>query len=179
MIDEFKSTEGHSLYQCALGQEYISDDGLHSVDRDFERGVIKLQRGELAELTYAERTACTSLKIHSEEVLPASGRPALAVAERIAVGRKRKCSAFGPNYINAGFVLGSIAQVERFWSLCKYVLRPGHDALSPIMSETILYLKINSSYWSPATVSETIALRRSRRVEAEGLEDDDHFAAEV
>lgn len=47
----------------------------------------------------------------------------------------------GTDYIDCRFVLGSVAQIEPFWSLAKYIYTDIISRLSPQMFEALLFLK--------------------------------------
>lgn len=90
------------------------------------------------------------------EPIPHSDDPResiVTVADLIAQGRKRKRAQSSSNrYIDGSFILGSEAEVERFWFVCGNILTPGRRSLSPVMFESIIFLKVNPSYWGPSTV---------------------------
>ena len=53
------------------------------------------------------------------------------------------------------FICGSAAEVERLWSICKYILTVNRTRRSPILLEAILFLRINRSFWDVKLVQET------------------------
>ncbi len=63
------------------------------------------------------------------------------ITERIA--KKRKKNREGSAYIGCNFILGSVAEVERVWSIAKYVLSEQRRGMTPQMFEAIMFLRYN------------------------------------
>ena len=57
-------------------------------------------------------------------------------------------------YKNVDFICGSAAEVERLWSIAKYILTDNRARLTPAMFEALLFLKTNDEYWDMAMVME-------------------------
>ena len=68
-------------------------------------------------------------------------------------------------YINADFILASTAEVERLWSLAKYIWTDTRKHMMPIVFESLLFLKVNRRFWDQDLVSRAIALARTARSE--------------
>ena len=49
-------------------------------------------------------------------------------------------------------VIGSVAEVERLWSIAKHILTERRAAKAPILFEAILFLRINRELWTEFTV---------------------------
>jgi hypothetical protein len=49
-------------------------------------------------------------------------------------------------------VIGSAAEVERLWSIARYLLTTLHSQLSPILFEALLFLRLNCTLWNERTV---------------------------
>lgn len=58
--------------------------------------------------------------------------------------------------MNADFVLGSVAKVERLRSQARHLLTDNRKKCSPILVEAILFLKVNARYWDVALVAEAM-----------------------
>ena len=56
-------------------------------------------------------------------------------------------------YHNCDFILGSVAEVERLWSLCKFIFTEIRQALTPETFEAIIFLKVNKEYWNQDIVT--------------------------
>ena len=95
--------------------------------------------------------------------------------------RKRKAGLIETDisspYKNVDFICGSAAEVERLWSVAKYILTDNRVKLTPAMFETLLFLKTNKEYWDMATVMEAYTRVRNEvpnsRVTAMMAEDDE------
>jgi hypothetical protein len=83
--------------------------------------------------------------------LPNSGEKKLSGAKR------------GSNEISAGgsddcfdHVIGSAAEVERLWSIARYILTTSRTRLEPILFEALLFLRANCVLWDERTVQAAI-----------------------
>ncbi len=79
---------------------------------------------------------------------------------------------------NCDFILGSVAEVERLWSLAKYILADTRKCTSPLAFEAVLFLKVNANYWNEHTVQLSMSRARSQRVQQALNEDEEHIAFE-
>ena len=79
-------------------------------------------------------------------------------------------------YKNVDFICGSAAEVERLWSIAKYILTDTRSRLTSAMFKTILFLKTNEDYWDMAMVMEAYTRVRNEvpnsRITAMMVEDD-------
>ncbi len=64
----------------------------------------------------------------------------LSMTERIALG-KRKRMAKEEAYMNCNFILGSVAEVDRLWSVPKNILSRKRKHMTPLVFEAVLFLK--------------------------------------
>ncbi|CAJ1962544.1 unnamed protein product, partial [Cylindrotheca closterium] len=172
-------------YGNQFGEDYI---GPHSMkipteSKHFISGVIKIQRGHVTEMTEAEKSACKKMKTapaaagadaddKEEDFLSQLKRlKELERSSSAAAGRKRshiQISTAGnqaDEYVNANFVLGSAAEVERQWSIAGNLLDPGRAKMSPQLFEAIMMLKYNERFWLNNTsfVGEAMDLASSAR----------------
>ena len=53
---------------------------------------------------------------------------------------------------NLDHVLGSAAEVERVWSIARYVLTTQRSKMTPVVFEAIMFLKFNRDLWDEKTV---------------------------
>ena len=83
-------------------------------------------------------------------------------------------------YQNVDYVCGSAAEVERLWSLCKYILTNTRSRMTPNLFEALVFFKVNYDYWDAASVqvAYTNALNglQSDRIVAM-VEEDEEYAA--
>ena len=69
-------------------------------------------------------------------------------------------------YINCDFILGSAAEIERIWSISKNILNNSRKSMTPLLFESLLFLKLNKNYWDQKLVS--IALDKARQQRSNG-----------
>ncbi len=81
-------------------------------------------------------------------------------------------------YINCDFILGSAAEVERLWSLAKYILAHTRKSASQLAFEAIMFLKVTANYWNEHTIQFAMSRARSQRVQQALNEDEEHIALE-
>ena len=70
-------------------------------------------------------------------------------------------------YIDASFILGTSDIVERFFSLCKYVLTDTRSSLTAEMFEMIVFLKANRDLWNLKEVDA--AIKKAKSVRNQGI----------
>lgn len=168
-----KSDEDSSYYQCMLGSSHISKSSSLVRDKAFLNGIIKIQRGNIDELTASEKRACKKLLIESdsEPVIPDNGTSDEDDIIKEIVSEKEKHTCQDGKYMNAKFIIGSVAIVERLWSVLRKML-PEHRKRSPqMLVEALLFLKVNSKYWSLDLVCQAMRKVKSDKIQAKLAED--------
>lgn len=98
-------------------------------------------------------------------VVPSSGS---TIAEGLAHGKRRAVEA---RYRNCSFVLGSAVIVERLWTVGKYIYSDNRKSISPVLFESILFLRTNDPFWDLDLVSEAMRMPESERVASMSVED--------
>ena len=89
---------------------------------------------------------------------------ALSVREIVEHRRKRQKLEQAEKYINADFILGSGAEVERLFSLAKNFMPDNRKGrTSPILLESLLFLLCNRDLWDVHTVARAYKKVRERR----------------
>jgi hypothetical protein len=59
-------------------------------------------------------------------------------------------------YINCDYITGSVAEVERLWSLARHILTYERMSTKPINVEALLFLKANKRFWDEVTVQKAM-----------------------
>lgn len=156
------------LYNCKLGEKFIGTKSHLVTDADFESGVIKIQAGCPDELTDAEKTAVQCLKSDHAEAGSADGSSNgeyLSMKERLA--KRRKITATNRTYIPCNFILGSVAEVERVWSIAKHLLHGDiRTSLTPLLFEALIFLRCNERFWDAELVALAITHARTERMKS-------------
>ena len=153
------------FYGCRLGKKYIGVTAPIVKYPAFESGAYKLLKGFERDLTDEEKIALQGLKKESVEALEevvATGP--ISMAERMA--KRRKVGLFTDNYGNCLFILGSVARVERLWSIANYTLTTSRRRMTPQLLEAILFLRENQRFWDPALVAVAVGAAGSARAES-------------
>lgn len=154
------------FYQCLLKDEYIKLQSKHSPDSMFESAVVKIQRDQLDLLTDEEKKACDNLIVDTCTESQNIGHDVderhlsmLQIFER----RKRRKIISTKVYIDLRFVLGSTAEIERLFSAAGRILTDTRISMTPMLLETLLYLKVNRKYWNFRTVIQAMSKSRKER----------------
>lgn len=153
------------LHGCQLGRRYISLDSHLCMNPTFESGVMKLQENCPQDLTDAEKEAISCLKIDTNSgeavELGVGTDELLTMRERHA--KRRKVSAIPKRYMPCNFILGSVAEVERVWSMAKHLLGDKRHAMTPLLLEALLFLRFNERIWDEQLVAQAITHARTER----------------
>ena len=174
-------------YNKKLAGTYIERRSCKLPAPDFVEGVIKIQEGKIMELTQEEKDACHRLENQQQhqdatEETEEGETPTFASRFRDRM-KKRKAgelerSQHSP-YQNVDYICGSAAEVERLWSLCRYILTNTRSRMTPNIFEVLVFLKVNHDYWDARSVqlAYTKALNsRSDKIEAM-IDEDDNYAS--
>jgi hypothetical protein len=124
-------------------------------------------------MTFNEKEACKSLEA-GEDGGADSDSEDMTFAEKIAAKKRQRLEK---QYINCDFILGSVAEVERLWSIAKYVLTDNRKGLTPQLFEAILFLRLNAHFWDEADVQQAMAMARSARTQEMIQGDEQYFEA--
>ena len=139
-----KSLDPSSVwYRNRLGDEYISPTSPKIPNPSFLSGVIKIQNKDTSSMNEEEEEACHNLlNKNSIESLDSSS---MSLAERIRdKQKKRKVGEIdervNDKYCNVDYICGSAAEVERLWSISRYILTTSRASITPIVFEAIVFL---------------------------------------
>ena len=188
-IEAGKPRPDSKLYHCKLGKSYFE---LTSTNRRihsgyFESAVIKIQMSqhENKQCNLTQREKQSVLHLLKEEVNDEDENTEASdeeIDEIEQAKKRRKTLQVGNNiesrYINLDFILGSVAEVERLWSMAYYILVKNRQKMSPVVFEAIVFLKINKDMWEECDVIEAISRQRSARVDQQIAEDEEHLLME-
>jgi hypothetical protein len=179
-VAEKKDVPDHVFYQCRLGTKYIAPDANIVPDPDFESGVVKIQCGQISELTDDENEAVKRLKISDDGGGAGAGGGSGGIGDSPDLlqkirdhERKRKRGvdedggvvSASAEYYNADFILASAAEVERLWSMAKYILVDQRKGMTPQMFEALLFLKVNERFWNQSLVIDALHHAKTARSE--------------
>jgi hypothetical protein len=197
-IDKYKSFQEHKLFRCQFKLIKSSVDSELAPNKDFEAGVVKMQRGLFSQLTTREKVACQRLlKCEQRLCNVAAGRTGdddpdnidddeddaegeespENMKDRLKKARLDPSTAMDP-YVDCSFIFGSAAEVERLWSVASYVLTDQRSRMTPMLFEAILFLRYNERFWNQGMVTKAIVIAKENRAEARAkkmMEQDDEF----
>lgn len=155
-IQEGRDVPGNRFYGCTLGSTYIGSESGKLVSKHFHNGVIKIQRGNVADLTPDERHAVESLLVAEQEDSDNDEEDEEDDILSQFNKRQKMETALVGQYMNCDFVLGSAAEVERVWSHAELILRKARYSMTPYLFESLLFLKINKRFWDQGLVTRAV-----------------------
>ena len=139
-----------------LGVSKIEPTSDLMTDIHFESGVCKIQTNVAHLLINDEKDACEALLIIDQAAaIQDKNRGSDGDDDGFddALNEAISNNNDDATYHNCDFILGSVAEVERLWSLCKYVFTDIRQALTPETFEAIIFLKVNKDYWNQDVVT--------------------------
>ena len=167
-VDKKKEDSTSDLYNCKLKTRAISPTSRLVTDKAFESGVVKIQRNQVRSLTCTEKHACRRLLLSLTSTAIVSESSDDQEEEKSIMNsissKRRKLSDEMNKYIDARFICGSVAKVERLWSLAKHILQDHRKSMSPTLVEALLFLKVNWEYWDLSVVCDAINNSPTKRV---------------
>jgi hypothetical protein len=178
LIEDIEREKGiitSDLYRCKLGKIYIGAGCDKLPNRDFISGVCKIQKNEIGLMTDDEKEACSHLRANAGEGEEGAAPATLNLLEKLERRRKNKrsSSCLDNHFENVDYIIGSAAEVERVWSVARYVLTTQRMGLTPLMFEALMFLKMNGRFWDQSLVVEAMGMVRTARTVNALAEDDD------
>ena len=140
--------------------------------QDFTSGIIKIQRGRVADMTVDEEAACAPfLRIPEDDVLEVPMEEGTAEDYAAVLKKNREKQAADAKKVSkyvegAHCVLGPAAEVERVWSMADAVITKRRSRMSPFLFECIMYLKYNVRLWDLSDVVEANKRRKNESMAA-------------
>ena len=158
IVDTFFSTlearkvdrDSH-LYKCSLKNEHSRLGNKHETDHACVSGALKIMNGMEETMTAGEIIACARFLKETDEGDAAAGTETeeSSVADILSAaieGQKAKRAKSNSKYRSLIFILASAAICERLFSKMDALLIKRRSGLTPIMIESLLYLKENRAY---------------------------------
>ena len=145
-VEEERNIRAAPLHGCKLDGKYARLSSTFVEYAAFEDGVTKIQNGETKKLSKVEKEAVKHLRRASnDEEIKHVATSSLSIHERLA--KRRKLKGQLDEYVNRDFILGSVAEAERVWSVAKYILSEHRSSLTPRMFEALIFLRYNERFW--------------------------------
>ena len=111
-----------------------------------------------------EKKADVCHKLKSNFVAAVEADAASAQQHLVAdVYQAKLASKAESDYVNLKFILASAAEVERIWSMTKYVLVQQHKGMSPKVFECLFFLKCNCQFWNKCKVIEAYLMTKNKK----------------
>ena len=185
LIIKKRTDPHHHLYSCSFKLRKASVFSPLAPDVDFERAVVKIQSGNEADLSEAEKMEVSGLLVSNqefcgvdseetdeeEEEVEEESCPAVASPQCMKDFLSRPVEHAKPTqrYINCDFVLGSCAEVERLWSIAGNILTDNRKSMAPQLFEAILFLRMNKRLWGDDMVLKAVHIAKEKGAEARAM----------
>ncbi|KAK1946022.1 hypothetical protein P3T76_003070 [Phytophthora citrophthora] len=155
---EEDSVDGHFDVGAAIWFYFLLFFFMHHnaailADKDFEAAVVKMQRGQNTQLTRSERQAVRGLR---EDCQPSLNEDdsGLGFAERVL--KRAWVDNQDEHYLLANAVAPTSSLAERLFSVARATVGLDRHGLQPITLESILFLRLDRSYWNVQLVYEML-----------------------
>ena len=140
---------------------YLSADAAIVQNKVFEKGVVKLQRGNEHDLTVGEKN---QLRRFLKEDVPAEDNEeeedGLAVAQQLydrnQARKKARTMLTSSKYRSTKHVCSTTNMVERLFSRAKLVMTDLRRSMYPRNLEMLMFLRTNRHLWDEAVVQRAI-----------------------
>jgi len=187
-----RSNPNSHWYGNTFGKLYIDPKSNKRPDVPFVSAVKKMQKRAGSTLNEEEIAAVEqwmpekTVPTNNRTTTPATAADFFAQAST-SVGGKRKSDDISQGYDDCmDHVIGSAAEVERLWSIARYILTTTRTSMTPVLFEALLFLRAHRELWDENTVKAAIhAVRKEQRDErlskkiADAGEEDDIGVADA
>ena len=163
-VEEGMDNPDSHWYLTSFGNIYIPSDSEKRPDQHFLNAVCKYQKREKDKLTNPEKMAVKRWVVKNKA---GPTKVFATLAEEMAsenkakkeATKKRKNGSISTENDDEGdgifdHVKGTACEVERLWSVARYVLTTQRAKLSPLFFETIMFLKFNTQLWDEKIVRD-------------------------
>ena len=160
-----RNDESSCWYKNSFGDIYIPFTSEKRPNKDFVNAVCKVQARKKHELTRNEMKSVEKWFKRKDSEKDGIPDCKMSLAERKKAERTSKRKADGISRSKAyeddsclDHVIGSAAEVERLWSVARYLLTTQRATMTPIVFEAVLFLKFNHSLWDEKTVQQAYSI---------------------
>ncbi len=137
-VEQYRTDAQSDLCHCHLAKNYLAFDAEIAPKTQFESVVVKIRRGNATRVSDAENSARENLREPGTSVGNGVSGAAMSVVERIALRKRRRLDE-SRKYGNCDFILGSVAEVKRLWSVAKDILKDNLKSMPQLLLEAILF----------------------------------------
>ena len=172
MSEQCRLDKDSHWYGNKFGNVYIDPKSDKRPNVAFCSAVKKMQKREGSTLDDEEMAAIKQWM--PDKTVPTNNRatPPVTAADFLAqastgVGGKRKSDDISQGYDDCmDHVIGSAAEVERLWSIARFILTTNRTRMTPVLFEALLFLRAHRELWNENTLKMAIhAVRKEHRDE--------------
>ena len=142
--------------------KYLAADASIVHDLPFEAAVIKIMDGNESLLTSTEKNSVKHLALDSIPDNDGNEKTPSSYAARIEA-KRRRLSHTATSYLNCRFIPATSCTVERLFSAARWVNTCLRKHMSPILLESLLFLKLNRKHWDLKLVSAAMKIQPDDR----------------
>ncbi len=140
-IKEKRTKRSCNLFNCRLGRKYIGPNATVTHLPVFKQAILKIQEECESQMDETERSSVEILRKESDTFHVTCTERESSMETRLA--KHRKISIKMSEYVDTCFVLGSVAKIERVFSVGKLVFSQHRKAMTPRLFEALMFLEYN------------------------------------
>ena len=143
---------------------YLAEEAAIIHDKAFEKAILKIHRGisltpieilTVAKLKKSQAEGGTaSVASMADGGAASSSNYAVDIQQRIK--RRRLGGSVRDEYFNLEMLVGTSVSCERIFSIAQHIMTAVRKSTSPIVFETILFLKMNKDNWDESVVGRAM-----------------------
>jgi hypothetical protein len=154
--------------QVDLNKEYLNVGCNILRSKSFFTGVMKVYEGRENQLSSLEKNALKAFKKPIQEQLDDHLEVDPNSADIVANILAKSSSSLGKHkpisnessYYDLDFIPGTSCEVERLFSISRYILSYNRSAMTPTQFEKVIFLKMNKQFWDATLVSKISSSRK-------------------
>lgn len=119
VVSSERTNVSFPIYSYKLSSKYISPSANIMTKSIFEIAVVKIQNKDELSLTTDEKNSVFNLRREIDPTSTRSSSRSILTTIEKHLNKKRKVQCKNDDFINCDFLVGSVAEVERLWSVAK------------------------------------------------------------
>ena len=170
-MDEVQAVFDTVIEDYPTMKAYLNKGAKVMHNQDFESGIVKIMKKEYSSLTDAEKEATSRLKVqtNTENVSHIDGDEG-SYYEQI-LKKQRLSKKESEQYMDCAFCVATSNTVKRVFSACKHILTDERKCMSPIMFESLIFLKVNKNFWDCRMVAKAMKSEPKQTIDSGDWDD--------
>ena len=141
-------------------------------NKDFEKAIVKILTNCETQLNKKESKEVSNMLQKGDIDVKKGTSTKISYYEQLEQ-KRRKLNTSVSQYKDCRFVPATSSSVERLFSVSRWILTGLRSRMSPILFESLLFLKLNRCLWDLKLVSAALKLKQDERYTV--LDSDDFY----